>query len=145
MAQVGITQSASHGRARHAESAVLDVLNVLLGYRLPETRPAGAGFKLGIGTEKRVAAADAAVETFVMRVPVFAGKSHLCIFMARDVKGIGRELLFPFAVTLDDLGLVDHAFAFAGVGKLHNSYIFRWLLIWHMGFRRLCFTPAPKV
>src|SRR5260370_37280721 len=112
MAQVGITQSASNGRATHAKSVVLDVLNVLLGYRLPETRPAGTGFKLGIGTEKRVAAADAAVETFVVCVPVCAGQSHLCIFIARDVKGSGSELLFPLVVALDHLGLMHHAFSF---------------------------------
>src|SRR5258708_36865611 len=107
MAQVGITQSASNGRATHAKSVVLDVLNVLLGYRLPETRPAGAGFKLGIGTAKRVAAAHAPVDTFVMRVPLSAGKSQLLTSMARDPQRLARELSFSSPVTLDGLGLCD--------------------------------------
>ena len=42
--------------------------------RSPEAWPTGTRFKFCIGAEERVTTADAAIETVVMEVEVFAGK-----------------------------------------------------------------------
>ena len=52
----------------HAVARVLDVDDVLLGDRLPEARPAGAGIEFRVGSEERGVAADAAEDAGLVLV-----------------------------------------------------------------------------
>src|ERR1700687_2559943 len=58
--QVGIAETARDGGADHAEAGIAGFQNIFFGDGLPETGPAGAGFKLCRGIEERGVAADAA-------------------------------------------------------------------------------------
>src|SRR5207237_3936211 len=74
--QVRVATSAFHRCAPHAKRAVADLLHVLFGNRLVETGPARARLKLCIGTEQRRAAANAAISSLLVVVPVLARESH---------------------------------------------------------------------
>src|SRR5512146_2944102 len=123
---MGVTAFAGDCNAAHAETAVFDRRNVLLGNGRRKTRPAGAGLELCIRIEQRRAATDAAVNSLLMLVPVASGKGPLRPFMACDFKLFRRELLLPFVFCLDHLGYGRLALAFAGAGKFHDNHSF-WL------------------
>src|SRR5215472_12289651 len=114
---MSIAAAASHSRAHHAEGAVANLFHVLRRDRLPEAWPAGAGIELGAGVKKRRAAADAAIQTLVMLVPVLTGESHLRAVMAGNFESAGRELLLPLAFALHDLGHVNRTRALSGIGE----------------------------
>jgi hypothetical protein len=62
VAEMGVALAAEHFGAFHAKAAVGLLDDVLFGDGSPEAWPAGAGLKLGVGAEQRIAAADAAVD-----------------------------------------------------------------------------------
>ena len=87
VAEMRIAERAGDRGAHHAEGLVLDLDDVLLGDRLPEARPAGAGIELRVGIEERGVAADAAVEAGGMVVPIRPGEGLLGALLAGDVEG----------------------------------------------------------
>src|SRR5208337_1451914 len=120
VAQVRVALGAQHFVAGHTDAAVGLVLHVLLGDRLPEAGPAGAGVELGRRAEQRVLAADAAEDPLGVQVPVLAGEGALGAGEAGHVKLLGGELGAPFGVGLDDFGHALGADLLAGVGELHD-------------------------
>ena len=88
VAEVGVAFCAGDGGADEAESCIPDFGYVFSGDGRPETGPSGAGFELGVGTEQRIVTTDAAVESLVMQIPVFAGEGKLRIRMTSDVEGV---------------------------------------------------------
>src|SRR6516225_12133845 len=117
MAEVSLAECAGHLGARHAKAVVRRFDDILLGNRLPEARPASARVELGVGQVQSVVAADAAVETCGMVVPVGAGKGLLGALLAGDFEGERAEELLPLGLALDhllDLFLTD---ALAEVGE----------------------------
>ena len=103
MAEVGVAAGAADFRTRHAKAVVGEGDDIFRRHRLPETRPAGAGFEFGAGIEQVVAAADALKDAFTMFMQEPAAKSRLGAMPAGDLVLFGRELLSPFLITLDDL------------------------------------------
>src|SRR4051794_1767843 len=95
-----IAQRAGYGGPLHTKTGVVDVANVLRCNRLPEARPTRSRFKLRVRTEQRVVAADAAVKTFVVQVPIFPAEGELRVRMTSDVERIRRKLRTPFLITL---------------------------------------------
>src|SRR4051812_37286125 len=115
-----IAQRAGYGGPLHTKTGVVDVANVLRCNRLPEAGPARSRFKLRLRTEQRVVAADAAVKTFVVQVPIFPAEGELRIRMARDIERICRKLLTPLLVTLHHCGNTDLLQSLTRVGELHD-------------------------
>src|SRR5258708_263887 len=101
MDQMGIALAALHFGARHAETAVGILGDVLLGDGSPEAGPAGARLELGIGAEQCIVAADTAVETLVVQLVIFAGEGRLSPFFAGNRELLGGELVLPFFVAFD--------------------------------------------
>ena len=67
---VGVAQLARDGGALHAEAHVDLFIDIVLVDRLPEARPAGVRFEFRLGVEECRVAADAAIDSFVVQVPV---------------------------------------------------------------------------
>jgi hypothetical protein len=101
MAQVGIALAAERFGAHHPQAGIGFLSYILFGDRRPKARPAGTGIKLGVGAEKRVAAAHTAVDAWIVQLVILAGEGHLGTLLARDRKLIGSELALPFFVALD--------------------------------------------
>src|SRR4051812_32194455 len=59
VSQVGATARAPHLDAAHAVAVVRDQLHAVVGDRLPEARPPGPGFELGVRPEDGLTAAGA--------------------------------------------------------------------------------------
>ena len=64
----------------------------VLRHRRVERRPAGAGIELGVRGEQRRSAADAAIGSLRVVVPVLAGERALGAFLARDPVLLGSQL-----------------------------------------------------
>lgn len=117
VAEVSVAFGAGNCGAGYAESRVADFGYVLGSDGRPETRPSCAGFEFRGGIEKRVVAADAAVDAFVVQVPVFSSEGDFGVGVARDVEDAKAELLPPLVRSLDDLRGRDFFQALAGVGE----------------------------
>jgi len=89
VAEVGVAFGAGDRGAEHAESGVTDLGYVFFGYGSPEAGPSGTGVKFGSGVEERVIATDAAVDAFVVKVPVFPGIGDFSVGIAGDVEDAG--------------------------------------------------------
>src|ERR1700677_1397971 len=72
VSQMSVTQPAGNSCALHAQASIGNFNHILLGDRRPEAGPPGTRLDLGIGTEYRRVAADAAEETAVMQIPCSA-------------------------------------------------------------------------
>ena len=68
VAQVGLAFGAGNLVTDHAQASVGGGADIFFGDGRPETGPAGAGIKLGVGSEQGVVAAYAAVEAWVVNV-----------------------------------------------------------------------------
>src|ERR1700691_3556007 len=95
VSQVGVAFLAGDGNAIHSERVVVDLAHIFLGDRSPEARPSSAGIEFGFGAEQGVVAADAAVEAFVVQVPIFAGVSEFGVGVTRNFEGAGGKQLAP--------------------------------------------------
>src|SRR5262249_37572442 len=107
-------------RANRAEAAIDVFDDVLFVDRLPETRPARAGFEFRVRAEERGLAADAAIQAFLVVVPGRAGEGEFRVLPSCDVERDLRELFLPLPGALDDLGQLLHAAAGASVGELDD-------------------------
>src|SRR5262245_13866383 len=95
MAQVGIAAAAQHLRPHREPAAVLLQRHVALGERLPETGPARSRVKLRPGVEQRLPAADAGIDTVLLRVPVGPGEGPFGALLARDAELLLGQLPAP--------------------------------------------------
>ena len=75
----------------------------VLGKGLPETGPARAGIKLGVGTEQLAAAAHTSVGSILLTIPILAGKGGFSTFVATDLELLRGELLMPLLIRLGNL------------------------------------------
>ena len=95
--------------ARHLAVGVavtgLAVIDVLLGDRLPETGPAGAGVELLVGAEQFIAAGRAQIFTLLVVVPVGAGEGPLGPGLPEHLVVLGGQSSAPFLVGLGKFGL----------------------------------------
>ncbi len=80
----------------------------------PETRPARVRIELGLRTEERVAATDAAIYSYrgPFVILVVEGRFGACV--ACHLVLLGREQFAPFSIALDHLGHRDRALPDAG-------------------------------
>lgn len=90
VSEVGIAAAAHHLGAAHSVAGVAIHFDIIGGDRLVVARPTRAGMELGIGGEKRLAAADAHVCAFCFRILVFPGEGWFRSFFARDMKLLVR-------------------------------------------------------
>src|SRR5277367_2410950 len=86
MAEMRIAFSTRYRSPNHAIAQVSGAANVLRRDRLPEARPAGSGIKLRLRVEQRVVAADAAVQTFVVQLPILSRIRDFGISVTRYVE-----------------------------------------------------------
>jgi len=124
VAEVGVAFCAGDGSADHTEARVAQLGDIFCRNGLPETGPSGAGIEFGSGIEQRVIATDAAVEAFVMQIPVLAGEGHFGVSVPRDVVSVGGELCTPLLRGLHDFGNMHFLEMLAGVGKKNNGDVF---------------------
>ena len=85
VAKMSIALATGDSRALHSQAHIAYLDDVLLCDRLPEARPASAGFKFRFGTEDGVVAADASVKAVVVIIPGAAGKGALRTCMPGDL------------------------------------------------------------
>jgi len=86
VAEMASAAAAHDFDAQHSLAAVVPRRNTPDVQRPPETGPAGARIKLGIGAEQRRITADAVVRSPLVAVPVFAREWPLCAFSPRHIE-----------------------------------------------------------
>src|SRR5690606_38542190 len=74
---MGIADIADHFSTDHAERAIDFFFDLGRIERAEITRPATAGFELGIGFEQRCSATNAGVDAMFVMIPVASGESSL--------------------------------------------------------------------
>ena len=115
--EVGVAFGAGNRRASYPQSRVTDLGYVFFGDGSPEAGPSGTGVEFGGGVEERIVAADATVDAFVVKVPVFPGIGDFSVGVAGNVEDSGAELLAPLIGRLDDLGDANLFQAVSVVGE----------------------------
>src|ERR1700733_3527392 len=116
--QVRVTAPARYGGALHSQAVVTALHDVLLGDRLPEAGPAGAGIELGARVEQLRAAADAGIQSIGVILVIRAAEGWLGPLVARDGIGQQRQLLAPLRIGLPHARHTDGALALAIGGEL---------------------------
>src|ERR1700722_3992127 len=99
-----VAAPAGYRAACHAKAVVYTFNNIVFRDRLPEARPAGAGFEFGARVEQHGVAADAVVQAVGVQIPGRAGKCPLGALAAGNVIGERGQLLAPLRVASDHLG-----------------------------------------
>ena len=132
VAEVSVAFSARDRGADDSECCVTGFADVLGSDGRPETGPPCAGLELGGGIEERIVATDAAIDAFVVQVPVFPGKRDFGIGIAGNVEDSGGELLAPFAGGLDYFRDADWLQALTRVGE-KNDRDFLWRAVGSRG------------
>src|SRR5882724_8185573 len=107
MAEMAVAASAQNLRADHAVAAVCMRDNVLLGHKLEEAGPAGAGVELAMGGEQGQPTADTAVDPLALVVQERAAERSLSALATSNLKLFGCELMTPLRVGLDDACHLD--------------------------------------
>src|SRR5580692_10558998 len=103
MPQMRVAAAAGNRVALHTKAVVRTLDDVDGRYRLPETRPPGAGFELRLRIVQRGIAADATVQTVGMIARVLAREGYLGALLPGYAKCRGRQLRLPLRISLDDL------------------------------------------
>src|ERR1700681_831305 len=101
VSEVSIAFLATHLITDQAEGCVCPDVDILFRQRRPEARPPCARFKLGGRTEQRISAANAAVNTLFVILPMLSGEGEFGAGSASHLKLLGRENLPPFVIGLD--------------------------------------------
>src|SRR5437879_6101098 len=89
--EMSVASAARDGRPGDAQAEIRMLFDVLFRKRRPEARPAGPGFEFRVRAEQRRVAADAAVQAFVVKIPVRSGKRPLGAGTSSDLKRERRE------------------------------------------------------
>src|SRR5260370_7284996 len=100
VSEVCIAFLAAHLITSHAVGRVFRDVDILFRQRRPEARPPCARFKLGGRTEQRISAADAAVNTLFMILPMLAGEGEFGAASPSPLKFLGPTNLLPFVPVL---------------------------------------------
>ena len=100
--EVAVAAGAEDLDPPHAVAAVLFGDDVLVGDRLEEARPAGAGIELRVRGEERQTAADAGVDALPLVVEERAAERPLGALAARDLELLAGQQLAPLGVGLLD-------------------------------------------
>ena len=100
--QMRVAPRALHFRPPHAVAVVGLHLDVFIFRRIPEARPACAGFKLLLRMKEISAATNAAEHSILMDVPILAGESALGAAMPRHLVLLRREDRLPFRIRFYD-------------------------------------------
>ena len=103
VAEMGVAQAAQDFGAVHEETVVGLGVDVFGGQGRGVAGPAGAGVKLGGGTEEGVATADAAIESHGFGLKVGAGEGCVGGAAARGPILLRGELAAPVAIGMGDL------------------------------------------
>jgi hypothetical protein len=98
MTQVGITPGTSDFDSAHTKAHVFDLVDAFGIDGVKEAGPTTAGVEFLIGAKEFGIATGAAIDTFVVAVPIHAGEGAFGSFLAGDVILFGGELLAPFFV-----------------------------------------------
>ena len=122
MAEVSVAQRAVHGLANHTQARIALLANVFLRDGSPETRPPGARLKLRIRTEQCIVATDAAVEAFLVKIPVLSRERPLGVRVPGDIECQRRKHLLPVLLALHDLGDTYFLEALAIIGELNDGH-----------------------
>jgi hypothetical protein len=120
--QVRLALPAFHFGPHHPQRVVVILNHVLLGDRLPETRPPRPRLKLRLRTEQRIVAADTPVNPVLVVVPRPAAERSLCSRQARHFIRQRRKLLPPLSVGLRHARHSHLARRFAHRGKLDDGH-----------------------
>src|SRR5579863_7012511 len=115
MAEMGLAAAAGNSSPCHAQGEIRAFMDILLRDRLPETGPAGAGFKFCFRAEQRRITADAAIEPFLMQIPVCARKWPLGSGLARHLEGFSRQLFLPFSIGFGNRRKHNRLFPLTGI------------------------------
>src|SRR5205814_5391437 len=101
--EMGITAAALDRRSLHPQAEVGALNDVPLLDWLPETRPPGPRIELGLGTEERGVAADAAIQTLVVQVPGGAREGTFGTLMTRHFERDRRQQAAPLVLAFHEL------------------------------------------
>ena len=113
--EVRIAFGARDSGTNHPESTVANLRHIFFGDRLPEARPARAGIEFRSRIKQRIVAADAAVQSLLVQVPVLAGEGQFGVGLPRNVISIRRQLLAPLICSLDNFGSLNFVETFASI------------------------------
>src|SRR5947209_6055798 len=100
VAEVAAAPAARHLGPEHPIAPVLVLLDLALGERPGEARPAAAGVELRVRGEELLPAAGASIHAGVLRVPIPAGEGPLRPLLPQDAVLLGRQLLPPLGLGL---------------------------------------------
>src|ERR1043166_5043867 len=120
MAEMRVAAGATDFVARHEMTGVSFDPDGFLGYRLIETRPAGAALEFRVRAEQRCAAAHTAIDTGLVIVPQLAGEGDFRTPFAGYSELFRRQLLPPFLFRLVDFLHGDDSCALSGVVELNE-------------------------
>ena len=115
--QVSSALGAGDGGANDSEARVVRFGDVFWSNRRPEAGPSSSGIEFGRRVEQRIIAADAAINSPVVQIPVLSRKGHFSIGIAGDVVDISRQLLPPFVGRFHHLTDAHSPQPFAGIGE----------------------------
>ena len=102
VSEMRVAAAAEHFGARHAVAGVPLHFHIFCRDRLPVARPARAGMEFRVRTEKRLAAADAGIDSIGLGIFVFAGEGRLGSLLARHEKLFVVQLRTPLRIALLD-------------------------------------------
>jgi len=105
--------------ASHSKTQVFDLVDALGIYDIKETGPSAMGIELLIRAEEFGIATYAAIEAFIVAIPIHTRKSAFSAFLASDVILFGHELCAPFFFGFGNL-LFRHVCSF--VACVFESY-----------------------
>lgn len=105
MPEMGIAGRAAHLRPAHEKRTVIMRIHSRFLIWPPEAGPARSGLELCRGGEQRRPATDAQIHARTFLVPIWAGKRPFGAMLPCDVILLGRQLLPPFVIAFDYLGL----------------------------------------
>jgi len=102
VAEMGIALFARMA-VRIRETRVADLADIFVGIGA-QSWASGARLEFCRRVEQGVVAADAAVESLVVQVPIFSGIGNFSVGVASNVENAGRELLAHSSMDLTTLG-----------------------------------------
>src|SRR5436305_15244699 len=101
---MGITTLAGDGDAQHSVTAIFFRGEIFRCDGCVEAGPASPGFEFGVGQKESRIAANAAVQTAIMKVAILTGAGPFCARMTRDFIRFRSKLLPPLLVRFHNLG-----------------------------------------
>src|SRR5229473_2656456 len=121
--QVAAAARANLFDTHHPVACIPDALDVQLGERLEEARPAGAGIEFGIGPEQRQTAEPARVDAVLLVVEKDAAEGGLgAMFQEHAALVAGKAGGYCAALCIGGRGQVEGGHLAAGLGGPRREY-----------------------